>query len=170
MVSFNKRTLVLVSCAVLASAASAAAGQGEHTFVLTVEGCASDLGTWSKVTGLDVSFDLADYRSDDHTTVYRWFYPVGGPGSALTLSRATSGESEAVECCLRELGRSGEPANATIMLFDYDGQPVATWEFDAAFPQKLIVPGTDAAGSQGMETLVLAHEGLILRSCSDCSR
>ena len=174
MVFLNKRTLVFMICAAVVGAVQVAAtGRGPQqslTFVLTIERCGSDLGTFSKVTGLDASFDVADYRSNDHANVYRWFYPGAGPRGTLTLSRQSAGDSEAVERCLRELAASGEPADATITLFNSGGQPVAVWDLEAAFPQKWTVPAGDAEGSVGIETLVLAHEGLVVRSCTDCLR
>lgn len=174
MVVINKRLLVLVSCAAFAGVMQAAGGrdgQQNLTFVLTVEGCGSDLGTFSKVTGLDASFDVADYRSDDHANVSRPFYPGAGPRGTLTLSRQSAGENENVERCLRELAAAGEPADSTITLFNSEGQPVAIWEFDAIFPQKWTIPAAgDAEGSGGIETLLLAYEGLVVRSCTECSR
>lgn len=53
----------------------------------------------------------------------------------------------------------------TVSLLDEGGNPVKTWEVVNAWPKKLTVEGFKSdATSTAIETLVIAHEGVNLKS------
>jgi phage tail-like protein len=162
---------VLISSAALSAVHPAAQVRDDLTFVLAIEGCDTDLGTFSQVTGLDVSFDLAEYRSGGSANAdnERWYQPGLTKYGTVTLSRKFTGATEGVARCVEKLIASGEPAAGTIALLDFDGQPIVTWDLQDTFPLNWTVPDTHDGNSVGMETLVLSHEGFVVL-CERCSQ
>jgi len=53
-----------------------------------------DLGSWAKVDGLDVSWDIAEYRAGDGGN-YRWYFPGNTKYSNIKLARAACGTPRA---------------------------------------------------------------------------
>lgn len=100
------------------------------------------------VSGLDVTFDVIDYRSG---------------GGTITLHRAAGSESLLVKAWLAELAQTFERPTLEIALLDLAGEPVATWIFTAVYPTKWSISGFDADQSGiALETLVIAYEGVVV--------
>lgn len=146
-----------------------------HRFVVTADNCEFDLGSWSKATGLDVTWDLAEYRAGDagnnSPRPPRHLRESFNDGT-ITLSRAAGEETNSVQEWLARLASTGQSATVTILLIDALGQVVTTWELDDVMPRKWSISGFDAGASNAAtETLVLAHEGFFVAPPrSECER
>jgi phage tail-like protein len=140
-----------------------------YRFTVTVDGGAHDLGGWSKVSGLDVSWDIAEYRSGGAANVSRWFFPGHAKYGTVKLTRSSSSEADLVIVWLRHIAATGNSATLVITLFDEVGEAVVQWQLDNVFPRKYTVGGLNAEGTDvAMESLVLSHEGLSIvceRAC-----
>ena len=136
--------------------------RSDYFFVVTASGGQVDLGTWSKVTGLDVTWDLAEYRAGDQANAdRRQIHPYVARGT-ITLHREAGADTALVKEWLDRLAQSGERPQGTIELTDITGEVVARWTFVAGYPTKWQVSGPDGTGSEvSIETLVIEYEGLI---------
>ena len=132
-------------------------------FAVTVNNCQTDLGSWSKVTGLDATMDLAEYRSGGHAISFpRYLRPSLNDGT-VTLSRPAGSESELVQDWLAQLGPLYEPVTVGITLLDGADRPLTSWELSGVVPLQWQISGISASESEpATEVLVLAHEGLAL--------
>ena len=52
-----------------------------------------DLGSWAKVDGLDVTFDVVEYRAGDAWNS-RWYCPGATKYSTVKLSRAVTADTD----------------------------------------------------------------------------
>jgi phage tail-like protein len=162
-------TLVVVTSVIVVGTVSmvgtetAAQRSLPHYFVVTANNCAADLGSWAKVSGLDVSWDLAEYRSGDSSNSFLRHLRDSFDTGTVTLSRSASSESELVRDWLNQLAPSRESVIVNITLIDGVGEPVASWELQGVLPLNWTISGFGFNGSNvATETLVLAHEGFIV--------
>lgn len=119
-----------------------------YRFVVTASAGEVDLGTWSKVSGLDVTVDVIGYRAG---------------GGTITLHRAASSDSLLVKAWLQELAETNDRPTLEIALLDFAGEVVATWTFIRAYPVQWDISGFDASQSGvAIETLVIAYERVIV--------
>ena len=172
VLSVKRRVNVVGHCVALISGLlmvpPTASAQESLNFVLHIDGC-EGLGTFSKVTGLDVTWDLAEYRSGGSADVHRFFYPIDTPPKGvLTLSRTAEAEDDALTRCLSDVIASGEPVTGSITQLDPAGEPIVRWTFVGGYPSKWTGFSPEEGNSVGMETLVLAHEGFRLIECTRC--
>ena len=117
-------------------------------FAVTASAGRVDLGRWSTVSGLEVTLDVIDYRTN---------------GGTITLHRAASSESLLVKAWLEELAQTQERPTLEIALLDVSGEPVATWTFSEVLPIKWSISGFDASQSGiATETLVIAYERVVV--------
>ena len=142
----------------------------EHRFAVTTSNCEVDLGSWSKVTGLDVTWDLAEYRSGFHSNAFRRQLRASMNNGTVTLSRAASDESALVQDWLAQLALSHDTPMLDITLIDGSGEPVTSWKLTGVVPIQWQITAFDANQSKvALETLVLAHAGFVVeRSPSRC--
>jgi len=56
-----------------------------------------DLGSWAKAEGLDVTWEMPDYRAGDAGNA-RWFFPANTKYSAVKLTRAEAWPPMADTC------------------------------------------------------------------------
>jgi phage tail-like protein len=149
----------------LAPSVSAQGTRSSYFFAVSASDGQVDLGTWSKVTGLDVTWDLAEYRAGDQASAdRRRIHPYVERGT-ITLHREVGADTVLVKEWLDRLAQTGERPRGTIELIDITGEVVARWTFLAGYPTKWQVSGPDGTGSKvSLETLVIEHEGLILES------
>lgn len=140
-----------------------AEGRPRYFFAVTASDGQVDLGTWSKITGLDVTWDLAEYRAGDQASAdRRRIHPYVARGT-ITLHREAGTDTLLVKEWLDGLAQSGERPQGTIDLIDITGDVVARWTFVAGYPTKWQVSGPDGTGSKAsLETLVIEYEGLYL--------
>jgi phage tail-like protein len=121
-----------------------------------------DLGSWSKVTGLDVTWDPAEYRAGDMGN-HRWFFPGNTKYTDVTLERAACEESKRVKDWLSKDSFGWKPGQTgTIILCDSSGEKIMDWELKNIMVRKWSITGFDAGASQvAKESLIIAHLGFL---------
>ncbi len=135
-------------------------------FTLTVDG--HDLGSWQKVTGLDVTWDVVDYRSGAHDRTYAsqliqttamrgagappgMTLPSGSRLRNIQLMRPRSSDPHmwAWHQQVQQGQMSSARKNGSITVYNAAGTPVAKYHLEAAWPSKLEIRG-DPAGASGV--------------------
>lgn len=130
-----------------------------HKFVVTVGMFA--LGSWSKVSGLAVKWDLAEYRIGNSDEYFKF---AGVPKfERLKLSRAAAlGSSTMVQQWLETSAQSGGMPMEGHVVLTAAGAPVAEWTLRAMFPIAWSISEFDANSSKvAMETLEIAYSGFL---------
>jgi phage tail-like protein len=126
-----------------------------------------DLGTWSKVDGLTMQWDIAKYQAGDlGNTVY--LFPGNTKFSDVSLARTACEDSKKVKEWLDKTSFEHSLHDVTIQLYDesYGGKEgkdfIMSWTLVNAVPTKWSVVGFDAGKSGvAIETLTLAHSGFL---------
>jgi len=121
-----------------------------------------DLGSWAKVDGLDVTFDVVEYRAGDSWNE-RWYSPGMTKYSTVKLTRTVAkGDSAEVQKWLNITARSHKPGLVNIELRDASDTAVAEWTLRSAMPTKWSVTSFDASTSKvATETLEIVHQGFL---------
>ncbi|MGW6262338.1 phage tail protein [Streptomyces sp. NPDC055085] len=121
-----------------------------------------NLGYWSSVRGLDVTWNLCEYRSGDAANS-RLFYPGSTKYSDIQLSRAACADSQTVQAWLSSCSISTQKWSGTIYLADSDQQAVISWNLYNLMPLswKLETPLDASQSKVAIENLTLAHEGFL---------
>jgi len=120
-----------------------------------------DLGSWAKVDGLDVTFDIVEYRSGDMGND-RWYTPGFSKYSMIKLSRAVSSDTSKTREWLSLTGKTPTPGGMVIALFDSAATKVFEWEMRSAIPAKWSITGFDAGTSKlATEQLDIVHMGFL---------
>lgn len=124
-----------------------------------------DLGSWQKADGLDVTWDMPEYRAGDAGNA-RWFFPANTKYSSVKLIRAACEDTKIVAEWLKtnSFTYPKSRAQVAITLFDSTGQMpgIHTWELQNAIPKKWAINSMDAGASQvSVETLEFDHEGFL---------
>jgi phage tail-like protein len=120
-----------------------------------------DLGSWSHADGLDVAWDVAEYRAGDGGNS-RWYFPGNAVYSKVRLTRATCRDSRIVQRWLEETSFAWTPSSGRIGLHDSAGELLVSWQLEHLMPVKWSVTGFDAtAGRVATESLELAHRGFL---------
>lgn len=123
----------------------------------------TDLGSWFKVDGLDVTWDVADFRVGDQGN-HRWYFPANNKYSTVKMQRAaTSQDSPKVREWLNKTSFGFEVGGiVTLTLADSALTTVMEWELRNVMPSKWSINTFDANGSAvAIETLELVHEGFL---------
>jgi len=122
-----------------------------------------DLGSWYKIDGLDVTWDVADFRVGDQGN-HRWYFPANNKYSTVKMQRAaTADDSPKVREWLNKTSFDfATGAIVTITLADSSLGTVMEWELRNVMPSKWAINTFDANGSAvAIETLELVHEGFL---------
>jgi len=122
-----------------------------------------DLGSWYKVDGLEVTWDVPDARVGDQVN-FRYFAPANTKYGPVKLSRAANEtDSKSVRQWLNETQAAHKVGNlATIKLHDSNTAGVLEWELRNVMPAKWSISTFDAGGSAvAVEVLELQHEGFL---------
>ena len=114
---------------------------------------AHDLGRWAKVEGLDVTFEVANYRSR---------------GGSLTLHRTAGSDSLLVQAWLAELAKLPHPSTLSVVQFDYAGAPIARWSLTGVFPTKWSITWPGDGKGVLIETLILEWQTMEIE-CVRCT-
>jgi phage tail-like protein len=129
-------------------------------FAVVVDGI--DLGGWSKIDGLKVTFKHYDYKPLGHNG-FSPVLPDRLDYSDLTLTRAINDrDSPKVQQWLAE--RAGGTADGTggIALLGTDFLPVMIWNLRGVYPAEWSAQAFDANGKTiALEVLKIAHEGFL---------
>jgi phage tail-like protein len=135
-----------------------------NRFVVTMSGIKKyDLGSWQKADGLDVGWDVAEYRAGDNGND-RFYFPGNTKYNNVKLIRAISDETAKVREWLDSNSFKFTPYVGSIKILDAHGEdiPGADWELRDVMPVKWSVSSMDAgASSVSIETLELAHKGFL---------
>jgi phage tail-like protein len=135
-----------------------------NRFVVTMSGKQKyDLGSWSKADGLDVTWDVAEYRMGDAGND-RLYFPGNTKYTNVKLSRAVSEEYAKTKEWLDETSFNWAPFEGKIELYTakIEDKVVATWTLRDVMPSKWNVATFDAGASQvAIETLELCHRGFL---------
>ncbi|MDT4991162.1 MAG: hypothetical protein QOE51_1513 [Actinoplanes sp.] len=132
-----------------------------NRFTVKIHNGEYDLGSWSQVDGLDVKWDMAEYRAGDAGNE-RWYFPANTHYSLVRLTRAASAESKLVRKWLSSTSFKYAPQAATVALHDSAGDLVVDWELKQVMPVRWSVTGFEAGASRvATETLELNHRGFL---------
>src|SRR5687768_11270851 len=120
-----------------------------NRFVLkVVQAGIPDFGSWAKAEGLDVAWDVAEYRAGDAGND-RWYLPGNTKYTPIKLTRAVCTDSKTVQEWLSNTSFKHQAGQqATLTLHDSKATPVLTWAFEAILPKKWSVGGFDASASK----------------------
>lgn len=119
-----------------------------------------DLGSWSKVGGLGVTWDSVEYRCGDSNQV--WTMPGIAKYDKITLSRATCPDSQMVQDWLAETSRKPKVFSGALQLLAWTGTPLCTWTLKRFVPIAWKIIELDPkAATVVTETLTLAHTGFL---------
>lgn len=117
---------------------------------------------FSEVTGFDANVDVYEYREGSQKTTPLKVSGLRKYGN-VTLKRAVS-EANATELWdwwTIAADQEPERKSLAITLMDNDGNDVATWNIEEAWPVKYTAPDFNATASEAaVETIELAHEGM----------
>ena len=121
-----------------------------------------DLGSWAKVEGLDVTFDVVEYRAGDSWNE-RWYSPGSTKYSTVKLTRTvTKDDTAKVKKWLSDTALHHQPGLVNIELRDAADAKVTDWVLRSAMPSKWSVTGFDAGTSKvATETLEIVHQGFL---------
>jgi phage tail-like protein len=122
-----------------------------------------DLGSWAKAEGLEVSFEMPEYRAGDAWN-NRWMYPSFTKYPTVKLTRAAvKKDTPNVKKWLDDTATKFAPGSIKVTLLDAKGTEVHAWECKHAIPQKWSISGGfDASASKVItETLEFNHVGFL---------
>ncbi|MGH9266973.1 MAG: phage tail protein, partial [Acidimicrobiales bacterium] len=88
-----------------------------------------DLGTWSKVEGLDIKFDLCEYREGGKENNFRYYAPGLPQYTNVKMTRSLTAMSAAmVGNWIRKTAKQHEKGTGVITMYDAWTKPVFAWE------------------------------------------
>jgi phage tail-like protein len=135
-----------------------------HRFLVTAG--SRSLGSWTKVAGLAVKWDLAEHRVGDSDQYYK--YAAIPKFTPLKMSRAAEATGTvAVQQWLEEVKASGGvPEAGAVSILTSSGEKVATWSLQEMFPISWSISDFDAgsAAKVAVETLEIVYSGFIAPS------
>jgi phage tail-like protein len=130
-------------------------------FKVEVEGGIS--ASFQEISGLDTEVDVVEYRHGDSPEFTTIKMPGLRKSSDVTLKKGTfTGDIDFYDWFSETLMNTIERRTVTIMLLNESGDAEIIWTLTNAFPKQ--VQGTDLNSSSSdvaVETLVLAHEGIV---------
>jgi phage tail-like protein len=118
------------------------------------------VGYFTQVQGLSAQVDVMEYPEGGRND-YVHKLPTRIKHTNLTLKRGLTTEGALLEW-LKKTVVKAEPAEMSLTLYDYEGEPVQSWSFAGAYPVKWTGPDANAGGNEMMtETLEIAHQGAV---------
>jgi phage tail-like protein len=131
-----------------------------HRFVVRVDMSRYDLGSWTKVSGLKVSWSKHVYRPGNNND--ELVFPGNISYETVKLARAACSDSATVQDWLSTTSRHAKLLSGGISMLDHMGMPVITWNLRQFFPISWAVSDFDSSGARpAIETLELAHTGFL---------
>ena len=117
------------------------------------------VGYFTQVQGLSAQVDVMEYPEGGRND-YVHKLPTRIKHTNLTLKRGLTKEGALLEW-LKKTVVKAEPAEMSLTLCDYEGQPIQSWSFAGAYPVKWTGPDANAGGTEIMtESLEIAHHGI----------
>lgn len=131
-------------------------------FHVTIDKAPYDLGSWSKASGLEVTWALVEHRAGDSGND-RWYYPGVPKYPYVKLERAAEkAGTESVRTWLNRNSFSYEATSGKVELFDAHQEAVTSWNLEHIIPIKWsITPFESNSQKVALETLELAHMGFL---------
>ena len=131
-----------------------------HRFVVRIDKDDYDLGSWTKVSGLQVTWGKHFHRPGESNDL------AGVPGepsyTEIELARAACSDSATVRKWLVETSRRFEPLSGAIHMLDFVGTPIITWELKQFFPTSWAITGFESTSAKpAIEVLKIAHTGFL---------
>lgn len=126
---------------------------------------AIDLGSWTKIEGLDVAWDVCEYRAGDRGN-YRWYVPGLTKYTELKLTRAvTKEDTPKVKKFLDDNSfkyKKYQGGTGELAILAADHTEVMKWKLEQVMIKKWAITGFNA-GQSGIatETLDLVHLGFL---------
>lgn len=131
-----------------------------HRFFVVIDNARTDLGYWSKASGLAVTWAAAEHRYGDSNEVL--VLPGLPSYGTISLSRAANNDSKEVQKWLAGLARGYKPFSGAIKLVDSLGMTIIEWRLKYLFPIGWKVGELEAKSSTVVqETLDLRHGGFL---------
>lgn len=131
-----------------------------HRYVIEIDKSEYQLGAWTKAAGLGVKWQKHTHRPG--STTVETIAPGNVSYTDVSLSRAAGADSETVKRWLASVTLARKPQSGAIILVDFLGLPVVTWELREFFPISWRLTEFDSTGSRpAIETLELAHSGFL---------
>jgi phage tail-like protein len=131
-----------------------------HRFVVRIDMESYDLGSWTKVSGLKVSWSKHVYRPGSNND--ELVMPGNVSYETIKLSRAACSDSATVQEWLITTSRHAKRLSGGISMLDHLGMPVITWNLRHFFPISWSVSEFDSSGARpAIEVLELAHTGFL---------
>jgi len=129
-------------------------------FVVVFDNSDYDLGAWSKVAGLNVTWEMCEYRHGEGRDI--WTAPGVAKYSKLSFTRATCPDSETVQEWLAATSKEPKPFSGSIQLLTWMGIPLVSWHFKWMYPTGWRINDFETkAATVVLETLDLAHTGFL---------
>jgi phage tail-like protein len=120
-------------------------------------------GSFSEVSGLDVSIDVIDYREGNSAGPFTQKLPGLNHVSNVVLKRGLTQDLSLWAWMNNVVTGNIQRAAVHITLLDQTDKPVLVWKLHNAWPCKWAGPLLNANSSDvAIETLEIAHEGLDL--------
>ena len=135
------------------------------TFHFSVDWAGTNIG-FTEVSGLDMEVDLVEYRHGASPDSSKTKMPGMKKFSNITLKRGTfAGDNEFYEWWNQNQFSVAQRRDITIQLLNEAGDTVIAWKVKSAFPLKVQTTTLKSDGSEvGIETMEIAHEGLIVQN------
>ena len=133
-------------------------------FLVVFDSFEYDLGSWSKVSGLGVSWEACEYRRGKEESKDMPIFLAPGPPkySKVALHRAACLDSETVQSWLKATQRKPRLFSGAVMLLSPVGLPLVEWRLEAFFPTAWRIGDFDSkAANVVIETLEIAHTGFL---------
>lgn len=125
-----------------------------------------DIGDMSfkEVSGLDMEFDVIEYRAGDSKDFTKVKMPGLRKSGDITMKKGIFISDKRFWDWIGEVKMNTiKRRSVTISLLDEGGAPAQSWKLTNAWPKKITVEGFKADGNNvAMETLILVHEGIKL--------
>lgn len=130
-----------------------------NRFKVTVDGL--DLGYWTKVEGLSVSYKVHEYKEGGQNG-YVWKFPDRAEYTNIKLSRVVDSTTTVVAAWVASVQAAVRRQTAQIAVLDSEGLDVAVWNLIDAFPVKWTGPSLDTSSTEAaMEELEIVHHGFL---------
>jgi phage tail-like protein len=132
-----------------------------NRFTVHIDNGSYNLGSWSQIDGLDVKWDVAEYRAGDAGNE-RWYFPANTHYSQIRMTRAASSESPLVKTWLDSTSFKWAPQIGTITLYDSAATKIMHWDLKKIMPAKWSITTFEAGSSRvATETLEINHMGFL---------
>ena len=137
---------------------------GVFNFEVEIAGVSDDgkavKGSFSEVSGLEVTIDPIEYRNGAEDITMRKI-PGLKKFTPITLKRAIIGDLAFWNWMVEAMNGLVRRTEGSIVLLDENRQEVMRWNFKRGWPSKWTGPGLNAKNNETtVETLEISHEGL----------